>query len=78
MNELFANIAKNGYDVAGHHLTTQYLGGIFSLDAVHPTNTGYAILANAFIERMNCQLNTDIPLVDIEKVAEDDPLVFKQ
>ncbi len=59
-----------------HHLTTQYLGGIFSLDAIHPTNTGYAILANAFIERMNCQLHTDIPRVNVDEVAEHDPLIF--
>jgi hypothetical protein len=76
VNKLFAGIAKDGYDVAGHHLTTQYLGGIFSLDAVHPTNTGYAILANAFIDRMNCELHTNIPRVDIEQIAATDPLVL--
>ncbi len=76
VNKLFAHISKHGYDVAGHHLTTQYLGGIFSLDAVHPTNTGYAIIANAFIDRMNCELHTDIPPVNIEEVAESDPLIF--
>ncbi len=76
VNSLFARIAKDGYYVAGHHLTTQYLGGIFSLDAIHPSNTGYAILANAFIERMNSRLHTDIPLVCIDEVAKHDPLVF--
>jgi GDSL-like Lipase/Acylhydrolase len=75
VNTLFAGIAKNGYDVAGHHLTSQYFGGIFSLDAVHPTNTGYAILANAFIDRMNCELHTKIPPVNIEQVAATDPLI---
>ena len=75
VNTLFAQITKNGYDVAGHHLTSQYLGGIFSLDAVHPTNTGYAILANAFIDKMNCELHTNIPPVDIEQIAATDPLV---
>ncbi|MGI8958378.1 MAG: SGNH/GDSL hydrolase family protein [Bryobacteraceae bacterium] len=75
VNTLFGQIAKNGYDIAGHHLTNQYLGGIFSLDAVHPTNTGYAILANAFIDRMNCELHTNIPPVNIEQIAVADPLV---
>ncbi|MGI9074939.1 MAG: SGNH/GDSL hydrolase family protein [Bryobacteraceae bacterium] len=75
VNTLFAGIAKNGYDVAGHHLTNQYLGGIFSLDAVHPTNTGYAILANAFIDRMNCEFHTNLPPVNIEQIAVADPLV---
>lgn len=76
VNKLFARLSKHGYDVAGHHLTTQYLGGIFSLDAVHPTNTGYAILANAFIDRMNCELHTGIPPVNIEEIAKTDPLIF--
>jgi hypothetical protein len=75
VNTLFSGIAKNGYEVAGHHLTSQYLGGIFSLDAVHPTNTGYAILANAYIDRMNCELHTNIPRVNIDEVAATDPLV---
>lgn len=76
VNSVFGGIAKNGYNVAGHHLTTQYLGGIFSLDAVHPSNTGYAILANAFIEAMNSRLHTDIPPVCIDEVVKHDPLVF--
>lgn len=76
VNRLYAHIAKHGYMTGEHYLTTQYLGGIFSLDAVHPTNTGYAILANAFIERMNCELHTDIPRVNVEQIADTDPLVF--
>jgi len=76
VNKLFARLSQHGYDVAGHHLTTQYLGGIFSLDAVHPTNTGYAILANAFIDRMNCELHTNISPVNIEEIAASDPLIL--
>jgi hypothetical protein len=76
VNRLFAHITKHGYKTGEHHLTTQYLGGIFSLDAVHPTNTGYAILANAFIDRMNCELHTNIPPVNIEEIADTDPLVL--
>jgi lysophospholipase L1-like esterase len=76
VNAVLGGIAKNGYNAGKHHLTTQYLGGIFSLDAVHPTNTGYAILANAFIERMNIKLGTKIPTVNVAEVADTDPLVF--
>jgi hypothetical protein len=76
VNTLFAHIAKHGYKTGEHQLTAQYLGGIFSLDAVHPANTGYAILANAFIDRMNCELHANIPLVNIEQIADTDPLVL--
>ncbi len=33
----------------------------FSLDGVHPNNLGHAIIANAFIEKINETLNLDIP-----------------
>ncbi|MCK4755254.1 MAG: hypothetical protein KAS58_08470, partial [Calditrichia bacterium] len=39
----------------------------FSLDGVHPNNAGYAIVANAFIGKINAalQLETPIPEVDV-------------
>ena len=76
VNGTLNNIALHGYNVNGHHLTTQYLGGIFSLDGVHPTNTGYAILANAYIDAMNKSLRTNITPVNISAVAKGDPLIF--
>ncbi len=51
-----------------------FLGGFFSLDGVHPTNTGYALLANIFIDRMNAALATKIPDVDVSTIAATDPL----
>ncbi len=75
VNSLLAGLAKNGYNVDNKHLTTAFLGGLFSLDGIHPTNTGYAILANATITTMNQQLHTQIPLVSVAQVAATDPLV---
>lgn len=51
-----------------------FLGGFFSLDGVHPTNTGYAQLANIFIDRMNAALKTKIPDVNVSTIAAADPL----
>ncbi len=75
----FDEIDKNGLVVGDRLLTTSFLGGFFSLDGVHPTNTGYAYTANLFIEKMN-QLYFFPPgfapqPVDLEEVANDDPLV---
>jgi phospholipase/lecithinase/hemolysin len=75
INSLFADLARNGIEVGGHHLTTQYLGGLFSLDAIHPTNTGYAIMANEVIKTMNRTLAAGIPPISIEQVAKTDPLI---
>ena len=72
----FDGIRAHGYDVDGKHLTAGFLGGIISLDGIHPTNTGYAIIANEFIKRMNAEMRTHIPLADIATIAAQDPLVF--
>ena len=75
-NALFAGISQKGYQACGQKLTTAFLGGLFSLDGIHPTNTGYAILANEVIKTTNRQLHTGIPPISIEQVAKADPLVF--
>jgi hypothetical protein len=74
-NSLITQLARNGIVVNGEKLTTQFLGGLFSLDGIHPTNTGYAILANAIITAMNRELHTNIPTVSVDQVALTDPLV---
>jgi lysophospholipase L1-like esterase len=75
-NTLFAKIAQNGYEACGERLTTAFLGGLFSLDGIHPTNTGYAILANEVIKTMNTQIHAGIPPISVEQVAKTDPLVL--
>jgi lysophospholipase L1-like esterase len=45
-----------------------------SLLCIHPTNTGYAVLANAFIDSMNANLKTTIPDVALATIAAKDPL----
>ena len=69
-------IRSQGIQANGLRLTNAYLGGLFSLDGVHPTNTGYAVIANQFITTLNRTRGTAIPLVDINQVASNDPLVF--
>jgi hypothetical protein len=73
---LINDLAATGVLVGGRTLTTDFMGGLFSLDGVHPTNTGYAIIANEFIKTMNSSLRTNIPLADVVKVSQHDPLIF--
>lgn len=68
---------KNGLEVGKIKLTTSFLGGIFSLDGIHLTNTGDAIVANAFIDKMNEFYGLKIPKVDLAKIIATDPLVPK-
>ncbi len=46
----FQQIAANPPHIAGATLLTRYLGGLFSLDGVHPSDIGYSLVANVFIE----------------------------
>jgi hypothetical protein len=63
---LLADIAAHGRDFAGITLTSSYLsGGVFSYDGVHPSATGYAIVADAFVEFVNASYATHLPRVDM-------------
>ena len=75
ISSVLQGISEHGFKVGNQLLTTQFLGGIFSLDGIHPTNIGYDIIANEFIKKMNQQLFTDIPPLSIEQVAKQDPLL---
>jgi hypothetical protein len=46
--------------------------GLFSLDGLHPSNTGYAVIANIFIKTLDTALGTAIPAVDIGAVYATD------
>lgn len=73
---LFVKVKERGYVADGRRLTADFLGGIFSLDGVHPTNTGYAVVANEFIKTMNAEIAAGIPPVPVEQVTKTDPLVL--
>jgi len=74
VNAGFTALANNpGTTVPGHCCTLQYGGGFFSLDGLHPSNTGYAIIANLFINQMNTSYKTSVPLVNVAQVYATDP-----
>ena len=48
-------IAANGYNVTSTYVT----GGGFSLDGVHPSPRGYALIANKFLEAINLKYGSN-------------------
>ena len=68
------NSLKTGMTINGTTLTLGYLGGFYSIDGIHFTNTGYALVANQFIAAMNQGLGLSIPAADISTIAAQDPL----
>jgi len=75
------NAALNAYDANGlpipgvGTLTTAYLGGLFGLDGVHPSTTGHAVIATAFIQAINAKYGTTLAPPDVAAIAAADPQV---
>jgi hypothetical protein len=79
-NATFANIAAHPPVIAGVTLTPRFLGGLFSLDGVHPAPFANAILANTFIKAFNARYGLGVPTVDtatLGNVFVTDPFVDK-
>ena len=78
IHALIDHVSKRGVVVNGQRLTTEFLGGLYSLDGIHPTNTGYAIIANEFIRALDRRFAAGILPVNVERVAKQDPLVLPE
>lgn len=74
INAALTQLHNSPPTINGTVATFAFLGGFFSLDGIHPTNTGYALLANIFIDRMNTALSTKIADVNVSAIAATDPL----
>ena len=60
------NVKAHGLVVDGVSLNSSYIsGGLFSLDGVHLTPRGYAIIANEFIKAINTTYSSSIPLANV-------------
>jgi len=59
-------VANGGIPYDAGMLTSQFVtGGAFSLDGVHPTPRGYALVANTIIDAINATYNSTVPKVNI-------------
>jgi lysophospholipase L1-like esterase len=77
---LFATLASNPPVFCGVTLGRHFLGGLFSLDGVHPSNVGHALLANAFIDTIDGAFGFDVPRLSeaqLRAVFLRDPFVDK-
>ncbi len=71
-NLAFVNVAllmedtEDGLRIDGAEYTNEFItGGLFSLDGLHLTGQGYAIVANKFMEAINQTYNASLPLVSV-------------
>ncbi|WP_037317381.1 SGNH/GDSL hydrolase family protein [Salegentibacter sp. Hel_I_6] len=65
-NAMLNQLAEGGISFDGGTVTSQFAtGGAFSLDGVHLTPRGYAIVANQMIEEINATYNSEVPKVNV-------------
>ena len=66
----FNTVATSGYTVApGETMTLQFGGGLLSWDGLHPSWTGYAVIANVFIQTADTAFGLTIPQLTGAQVA---------
>jgi len=66
--DLFARVESMDEDpvrVAGQPLPLTRFGGLLGIDSVHFSETGYALVANLFIDEINAVFGTDVPPVPL-------------
>jgi lysophospholipase L1-like esterase len=72
-NTFFKSIRANDFTggtvINGISFTTMFVtGGLFSLDGVHPTSQGQAIIANSFIDEINSKFSASLPLINVSTI----------
>jgi lysophospholipase L1-like esterase len=78
INGLYRAVSNNPPVIGGITITNRFLGGMFSLDGVHPSNIGHAVVANAFIGRTNQFYGVNIPRLptsELVRILQADPFV---
>jgi len=67
MNTYLGTVAS-GITYNGINYNAQFVtGGAFSLDGIHLTPRGYAIVANKIISTINAKYNSTIPMIDVNQ-----------
>lgn len=65
-NALLTQLASGGIVSNTYTLTSALVfGGAFSLDGVHPTSRGYALIANEFSKAINATYGSNLPSVNV-------------
>jgi len=60
-NAVMAQVATTGVSYNGFTMTSTFVtGNAFSLDGIHPSPKGYALIANKFIEAINAKYGSNL------------------
>ena len=78
LHTLMGQTYVTGVEVDEQLLSPLHLGGLLSIDNIHFSDTGYALLAQLFIDAINRDLGTRLPAVDVAAVHREDPFASEK
>jgi len=65
VNTFFNGVATNGFQAGSAFMTADFVtGGTFSLDGIHPSPRGNAVVANQMIGIINAKYGSNLPTVN--------------
>ena len=73
LGDLFRRVAQQGYRAGTQMLTSEYLGGFYSLNGYYPGRTGQAIIANEILRLLNAIYGASFSPIDLNSVVSNDP-----
>jgi hypothetical protein len=65
-------VGAHGYAIGERTVTTRKLDGLVSIDGIHFTATGYALVAQVFLDAIAEATGVDVPRPDLEAIVEAD------
>ncbi|MBD3226367.1 MAG: hypothetical protein GF313_16680 [Caldithrix sp.] len=72
MYDLFNTISNGGYTLAGFTFTDDFItGGFYSIDGIHPSPMGQALIANRWLDVIGSNYQASIPYVDIPQLMHE-------
>lgn len=77
LNAFLHKVKTSGASAGGTALSADYLGGFYSLDAVYPSPTGNALIANDFLSFLNSVYKTSFQPVSVSTVAAKDAIMLQ-
>lgn len=76
-NGVLNQVFNTGIRFGNYHMTAAFVtGGTFSMDGVHPSARGYALIANKFIEAINAKYGSTLRTVDLANYPIQYPAVL--
>ncbi|MCX6184051.1 MAG: G-D-S-L family lipolytic protein [Flavobacterium sp.] len=76
-NAVMSQVFNGGIRFGNYHLSASYVaGGAFSLDGVHPSARGAALIANKFMEAINAKYGSTFKALDLAKYPIQFPKVI--